>query len=378
MTIFTIVAKNDQRPPASKTLPVTGPLPAVIAALPRKTLIGIPRPTIYGGSGGMKHVTPSHCPDNGRMYFFGGDHSGDSYRHEIGSVDALQWLAGYQQNVNAGWALEQPYNGFGPGTIAPKGPDFGGWPWDEIRKKYWYVPGEEQMHNSGTVAPGETVPYASDPQWIVGDVMQYDPFAPTSAPGRFTQVNSGKGFRPAETWMSVRDPLLDKLYRLSFDGAHAWIDVFDCTTKLWESSTWCADDMVLDKEYLWADLKRRKIYGIAAAGAKPGLWSISMDVPRVGTYHGEIPNPHHIINRSYPVFDYYNDRLVHYNPYDQTIYSWNPDADTWENVPFTTLPAGRTPPHRVAAVWPDYGLLMFMGGVDGQDGVDPYIELFRL
>lgn len=359
-------------------------LPAVIAALPRRVFIGLELPTIImTGSGGMKHITPAYCPDDDRVYFNGGDHSGDSYRQETFSLSIIERLTNIADR-NAGWRIDYPYDGYGGDSVQPKHPDYCAFTWDETRKCFWFGPGEMQSsdrHNS----PGETSARANDKNFIMGEVMQFFPYAP--GPEKWKQVGAGWGQRPAETWAMTRDPKLDRLLRISWDNTQAWVEVFDCKTARWADliktpaiGAWVA------KDFHCVDLKRRRIYFVFAGYRDQTdttvlrhsqLWSMNMDDYSDWKNYGQVPNEDLIVNRETPVYDPLNDLVFRYSRGYSKLNAWSPVTTQWEDIQYTTQPPDRLINKRLMVNWPNYGIFIAFGGVPGEDGANPYMEVFR-
>src|SRR3990167_2900987 len=172
--------------PTPTPTPVPAPTPAPVPTvdIPARTFVLLHPPNWNGVNLGDvtgntaityydKHTSLALNPDNGRVYFEGGDYFGTSYRGETWSLDVRARLS--STDPAAGWTLEYPV--CGPTTqLRPKGPDFVGWTWDATRHLFWMVPGEMQPHGGG-LCPGETSTYTSDPGFRYGSLVTLAPAA---------------------------------------------------------------------------------------------------------------------------------------------------------------------------------------------------------
>ncbi|MDP3768326.1 MAG: hypothetical protein Q8S13_09945, partial [Dehalococcoidia bacterium] len=200
--------------PTPTPTPVPTPIPAPTPTLdiPARTFVLLHPPKWNGVNQGDvtgntaltyydKHTSLALNPDNGKVYFEGGDYYGTSYRGETWSLDVKARLASTDPAV--GWTLEYPV--CGPTTqLRPKGPDFVGWTWDATRHLFWMVPGEMQPHGGG-LCPGETSAYTSDPGFRYGSLMTFDP-----ATKRWADYD-GQTRSFHDTWSAVYDAQTDTL-----------------------------------------------------------------------------------------------------------------------------------------------------------------------
>lgn len=184
-------------------------------------------------SSGLKHMTGALNPDNGRLYWVGGDHGGapftvpernQSYRQETYSLSLAEKMADLG-NALSGWRLEYPYCG-PPAQVQPKHPDYVGWTWDRTRRLFWMVPGE--MVTSGDNCPGETATGTADPGFLFGRLMTFDPLTRIWA-------DAGSAQAWGNTWGAVHDPQTDTILRWRWDGGWgSMLGVYHVATKTWE------------------------------------------------------------------------------------------------------------------------------------------------
>lgn len=291
---------------------------------------------------GMKHVTGAFCPDNGRLYFVGGDYSGrrwaDSYRQETWSLDVAERMAN-PGNPNAGWRLEYPYEGYGGTSVQPKHPDHVGWQWDPLLHRFWMVPGV--MESTTDNPSNETSASASDPNFIHNEVMLFDPFAPKAQ--RWSRVGVGAGNAGADSWFSWLDPVKRTISRI---GVSLKMQVLDISVSppVWRAPVNLKDHSKgrppnIWKDYLAIDLDGRGVYAIDPIDAL--FIRIDMDT---GKFQERAPPPGPLespraTNHTHIVFNS-KARVVEYlNLNDSKLYIYDPAADAWRDAR-PVLPAG--------------------------------------
>ncbi len=331
-------------PPTGGNVPGTDPVPTptpipdpVPTPTPDPTPVPTPTPTpVMGGSvitvstpsfpqwaQGMKHVTPCFRPSNGRIYFHGGDFRGidakyeQSYNQEDWSCDlALVLAAKTQDELNAAFRLEYPYEGFGGTTVQPKHTDFCAWVLDKNdagEEFFWHVPGT--MVPSPQLAPGETYAPVSDPNFIFGSVMKFYPDRPMK--DRYEDTKIGWGPNVSDTWMCINYG--GDLWRPGYNGGSgSVIDRLNKATGTWSTMNLFNGTLKINKEYLAHDVANSKFY--AVDGINSRVWCVSLITGEVEDL-GPKPGQELVIeNYSYTVFNSNHGLLEYLNIADQTIY----------------------------------------------------------
>jgi hypothetical protein len=358
-------------PPAPLPLP---PAPSGPIEIPARTFVALGLPARDAGIPGlgMKHVTWTFHPPSGRLYATGGDYSGvgfqQSYRQETWSLSLAERWAD-RTNAAAGWRLEYPYCG-PAGLVQPKHPDFVGWQWDPARGVFWMVPGT--MVNSSDTCPGETTGPVSDPGFLFGHLMQFDPVSRT-----WTDAGADVGPDPSETWMSVLDPVKDRLVRLGWNGGFGGaVNVYEIGARRWSRAglgvNAAGRDIHVSKEYLAADLEARVVYvidGISGRLHRLGLDTLALE--DLGPIPGGALG---VENYAMAVWDSVNRVLLWLHPWEGQMHVYHPDTRSWEEVPVVTDVPGVAVQARAAAFDPVNNVAIFLGGVEP---ANPYVFLFR-
>lgn len=332
--------------PTPTTTPTPTPTPTAPIPLPLRQWVALDLPDagkgISGGpSGAIKHISMTLNPDNGRLYFAGGDYFGhsfeNSYRQETWSLSLAERF-GDKTNRNAGWRLEYPYCG-PAGQVQPKHPDHVGWQWDPSRKVFWMVPGLMVPEGTGGLCPGETGgAYKSDPSFIYNEIMSFDPvtrlWSRTGDPGGPSNYN----------WQAVYDPKNDTLIHFYEDGGWGERDsVFDLKTKTWSYRNLGyyaggglinlagSGDVRIGLEHLAADLTNRVIYAIDPIAGR--LVAYNMDARSLADL-GPIPGGAFGYNNwSFVAFDSINRVLLWYRwQAPAGFYAYHPDTKEWETL----------------------------------------------
>ncbi|HUG35826.1 MAG TPA: hypothetical protein VML54_02680 [Candidatus Limnocylindrales bacterium] len=325
----------------------------------------------HGITGGVKHVTGTLNPDNGRLYFTGGDYRGaqfgNSYRQETWSFSiAERWAS--RGDRNAGWKLEYPYCG-PAGQVQPKHPDFHGWAWDAKRKLFWMVPGTLEISSDN--CPGETAGRVSDPGFLLNRIMQFDP-----ATRQWKDVSGNVGAF-VETWMSVLDPKTDTLIRFGYSGGSgSMVSVYRIADNKWVNKTLPPNDAKRDirinKEYLAADLVDRVIYSIDGTAGR--LHRYQMDSQKMEDL-GPVPGgARGSENFMYVVWDSVNRVLIWFRDTPAAAHAYHPEAKRWEALPMTADKPGARVYGRVLVYDELQNVTMLFGGVEPEN---PHMFLFR-
>ena len=141
-------------------LPVASAEAAPIS-LPLKTFVA--RNLQPSGSGpcpaGCKHVRLTFNPDNGRIYFEGGDYGALDNFPESGRQEMYSYAI-----ADDSWRLEQPYC-VAQGKYQPENPDEVTWAWDSTRHIFWMVPGYQGVSGGCSQIPAP----------VRGKMMSFDP-----------------------------------------------------------------------------------------------------------------------------------------------------------------------------------------------------------
>ena len=315
---------------------------------------------------GMKHVSGAFCPDNGRIYFVGGDYGGklwgDSYRQETWSLDVAERMAN-PGSANAGWRLEYPYEGFGGGTVQPKHPDYVGWQWDPLLHKFWMVPGV--MENTTDNPPNETPTHTSDPNFILNEVMLFDPFAPIQQ--RWARAGVDAGTAATDSWFSWLDPMTRTIGRIG-EGPKLQILNIAVSPPVWSPPNNIPDNSKghkpsIWKEYVAIDLIGRCVYAIDPIDAlfmriDLNTYAFSEMAPPPGPLESPPATNHtHIVfNSSKHVVEYLNIN-------DSKLYVYEPANNVWLDSR-VILPAGARLYARLGVYDPKNNWSLWAGGVD--------------
>ena len=328
-------------------------------AIPRLTATknqwyGIKMPTNWavGIAHSDKHATIAYSPVHRRCYVNGGDFYGQgSYLQFTHSLDLLARFAD-PTNLTAGWVLEHDKCALTSEAI-PKKPDFVGWTWDPSRNKFWFVPGE-QVPGTVNDCSGETGAFGDDPQYYYHHHMLFDP-----ATKRWSDVvlNPSIDFPGNEgPWMSVVDPIRQKIIRLEHNSPTFRIEEFDINPASAGYLTWTKfnasgatmSSTGIQKQPWTFDPTRRVIYG----GNRFNMGFVKIDyVAHTAISLGTLPGtsfggPE---DNAYMCFDwnarmlYYVERRTGANPLGGSdiagrVWRWDVDATSPTWVEITALP----------------------------------------
>ncbi|NDP41124.1 MAG: hypothetical protein GZ089_00140 [Aromatoleum sp.] len=314
----------------------------------------------------MKHVTGAFCPDNGRIYFVGGDYGGQpwvsSYRQETWSLDVAERMAN-PRNPNAGWRLEYPYAGFGGNSVQPKHPDYVGWQWDAMLHRFWMIPGVMDITTDNP--PNETPARASDANFVHDEVMWFDPFAPP--PRRWSRAGVDAGIAYTDSWFSWLDPVKRTISRI---GLGPKMQVLDIATSppSWRVPVNLPDNSrgrkpSIWKDYVAIDLSGRCVYTIDPIDAL--FIRIDMDS---GAFSERAPPPGPLetpraANHTHIVFNSRHRVVEYLNLNDGRLYVYQPSENRWR-VAAVDAPNGRKLQARMAVYDPVNDWSMWAGGVD--------------
>ncbi|OYV83374.1 MAG: hypothetical protein B7X04_04480, partial [Parcubacteria group bacterium 21-54-25] len=338
---------------------------------------------------GMKHVSMTVDPDNGRIYFEGGDYAGaagfkESYQQETWSLDLAARLAD-TTNRNAGWRLEYPYCG-PAGQVQPKHPDTVGWVWDSKRHVFWHVTGKDVP--SLDLCPGETSGYAIDqPTATTGGFIPNHlmTFNPTTQ--KWTDVSSNIDGPYGNNWKSVYDPKTDTIIRFGVTGGSGAVaSVYDIATNSWTDyglgSTAQGSTAQISDGFAALDLADRIIYVMDPFHGR--LMRYNMDahtLTDLGPIPGGARGPTGFFE-TYIAWDSVSKVLLWFNSQGNSaspvsFYAYHPSTGTWETlstaisgVPGVTTVTGRD------LVYDPYDNVLLLGG-DVEPVSPHYYFLYR-
>jgi hypothetical protein len=287
--------------------------------IPLKTWIARKLPALGKGpaSSGAKHIRLAHNPENGRIYFCGGDYAGlthnQSGRNELWSYSI----------ADGDWKLEYPYTG-PAGDVQPSHPDETGWTYDSSRKVFWMVPGglwfSHKKHPDGAnPQPGAAT--------LVADLMSFDP-----ATRKWSRPRKGKKPMLFGNFTQY-DPKEDTLIAFgqgSFSVYDIKADKVKRTLLVKDTQGVKIDNEHLELVYAAMDLKNRRIYVIAEYTGLLMRYDMSGKTFTVIAKAPVTP----CRGFSNPVWDSVNEVILYpYVPGPEgivTLYIYHPDTGKWE------------------------------------------------
>jgi hypothetical protein len=330
--------------------------------------VALAAPPEWSGSGipaGSKHVSAAYHPPSGRIYFTGGDYAGDkrfsteSYRQETWSLSIAERVAN-PSNPAAGWRLEYPYCG-PAGQVQPKHPDYVGWMWDAKRSLFYLLPGVMDVATESN-CPGETPDRQSNPGFVSGRMMSFDP-----ASRKWAVVGSGDpGPDTSDTWQSVLDPTTDTIHRF---GMTMRSNRYHVGREKW--SVGGMPSINIWKEYLAADIEGRGVYVIDGLAGR--LYRYSLDW---GSFKdlGPVPGgPLGSTNQTYVAWDSLN-KVLFWHKEGTAFFAYHPDTRQWVTLPIASTAPGVNARGRLLIYDPGQNALLLFGGSDTST---PYIFLYR-
>lgn len=364
------VASNAKAP-----LPIARPSPIDVQNLPIRTWIArryttpnAPAAGISGVGGGSKHVRIAQNPDNGRLYFLGGDYSSNP-----GDGSFVNGVWSYDLPSDR-WTMDYPYCGR-RGEIYAARPDEVGWVWDSRRKKFWALPGFFGVNQSGSGVCGAG-PLVGTP---VAKILTFDP-----AVNAWTDPGAALEPVPPGTELSkfaVYDPQTDSIWRVRYEGGRGTVwTVYFISENRWEEFSAPAEDQTyinsahLDKEYLALDPIGRHIYVIDPNGYR--LFRLDMATRRVRVLAAppDFPSrPATLQDLTVIVWNSVNN-VLHFLRFPNSgsgisLATYRPDQDRWE-IDRMYQPEGLTVRGNAAVFDASNNALFVMGGLGPTGDVD--------
>jgi len=319
--------------------------------IPVNTWVVRAMPTFGNGpSGDIKHLRITHNPDNGRIYFMGGDYAGPG-----GTQSGRNELYSYSV-VDDSWIKEYPYCG-DAGSVQPGGPDEVGWVYDTKRNIFWMIPG----FMWGTPSGGCAATYVKD------EIMTFDP-----ATGKWTNqeipiLNNTLGAERNK--FAQYDPEEDTIINFYWDGGHGnAVAIYHISSASWEIVKFPKpnDNARINKEYTAMDLESRTIYTMDPM--KGRFYAYDMDT-RTFSRLADTPVKRDNFGITWMAWDSVNKVVLWY--FGGQIRVYHPNTNTWED-PMPILP--NVPVRGNNAVFdPHQNVLLVMGGLPP----NPYMFLYR-
>jgi hypothetical protein len=346
----------------------TPSVPTTQIDIPLKQWVALAAPPAESGKGipsGNKHVNAAYHPPSARIYFTGGDYAGgggfptDSYRQETWSLSIAERF-GNVSDPAAGWRLEYPYCG-PPEQIQPKHPDYVGWVWDPKRSLFYLVPGVMDSTTESN-CPGETPDKQTNPGFISGRMMSFDPVA-----RRWAIVGSGDpGPDPSDSWQSILDPVTDTIHRF---GVTMRANRYNIASRRWSVSG--MPPLNIWKEYLAADIEGRAVYAIDGLAGRLHRYNIDS-----GSFKdlGPIPGGSlRTTNQTYLAWDSLN-KVLFWHKEGTAFFAYHPQTRGWETLSIASNVSGVNARGRLLIYDPGQNALLLFGG---SDTGTPYIFLYR-
>jgi hypothetical protein len=310
--------------------------------------------------GGCKHIRLAHNPDNGRIYFLGGDYLGTSTTsRESGRNELFSYSV-----ADDTWVLEYPYCG-PPGEVQPSGPDEVGFVFDSQRHIFWMAPGF--MWSNQSICP------ESSATQIKNELMTFDPVTRTWTDPPRNNVCKTLGVCGEDTKFAQYDPMEDTIIQFYWTGSAPAAAIYDIQSDTWTRKNFSGNAR-FGMEYTAMDLDNRHIYICSQNEDK--LYRYNMDT-RTLTDLGPLPAPARE-DLSMLLWDSVNKVLM----FPQIpggdlapvqLYIYHPDRNLWEEMPMNN-PDGIPVYGRHAVFDPLQNVLLVMGR---KSGADPRVFLYR-
>ena len=307
-----------------------------------------------------KHIRLAHNPDNGSIYFSGGDYTGTSITSRQSGRNEL-----FSYSVaDDTWVLEYPY--CGPlGEVQPAGPDEVGLVFDTKRHIFWMAPG--YMWGDQGICQG------SSASQIKNELMTFDPLTRTWTDPPRNNLCKTLGVCSEDTKFAQYDPVEDTIIQFYWTGSAPAAAIYDIQSDSWTKKSFSGNAR-FGMEYTAMDLDNRHIYICSPYEDK--LYRYNMDV-RTLTDLGPLPAPTSA-DLSMLVWDSVN-KLLMFPQFaggqiaETQLYVYHPDTEQWETMPMNK-PDGISVYGRHAVFDPIQNVLLVMGR---KDGSDPRVFLYR-
>jgi len=318
---------------------------------------------------GGKHQRLAHNPDDGLIYFQGGDHAGtmggtwpQSSRNEMYT---------YEIATNR-WTLIQPYCRTDGGP-QPAGSDEHGWSWDSTRHVFWLNPGGGRDLSEGECTQSTLVTPI--------DIMSYSPTLGTwTHTSRTTLGEAGFGANNGAHKFSQYDPVNDELIVMGEDRVYH----YSIPSNTWRRISFggFSPTLRLFNEYSAFDPVERVIYAIDRYNPRLAKYDIDG-----GTLTFLATPPSTVYNQPQPIWDSVN-RIILWFDHNQEslgvvptpagrLHVYHPGTDTWEvdkQVDHSLVPQGVTVRGNTGVFDPYQNVLMVLGGLEPSNS---YIFLYR-
>jgi hypothetical protein len=306
-------------------------------------------------AGGMKHQRVAYNPENGRLYYLGGDYAGTEFGAS-GRNEVYSYSVEFDE-----WIEEQPYCRPDMGH-QPAGPDQVGWTYDSTRNVFWMFPGYMTRTSITNCSDSDNV--------IIGRIMSFDPVTNTWSLEERTNSTGG----PSIKKFGHYDPVNDTFFRFAWMG-YPRMEIYDIDADSWQYITFGSefDRAYLGYGYSAMDEVDRVVY--LTSGDEGKLLKYDMD-STVLSYIADLPTGP--VNRegNMPVWDSVNRVLmwaVGGSGTPTVFYVYHPTEDRWEHRPINQ-PEGYTVKGNVAGFDPVQNVMVLMGGYEPSN---PYVFLYR-
>lgn len=317
--------------------------------LPLKTWVARNLPQYGQGacpSGTCKHMRLAVNPENGRIYFEGGDYGSPGSSVESGRQETFSYSIAEDQ-----WYLEYPF--CTPSALQPSHPDEVTWAWDTSRHQFWMIPGYQWT------------PTSDCPSAVLG-VTTFDPLARGwRVPSITTPPDAGTGSITFGTY----DPITDTIIRFTECGCGAGVSVYDIARDTW--NRYCLDCAAFPHgfagEYSAIDVPGRAIYVIDPGTQVLVRYHIDS---HAGESLGPLPDMA-VRNQTHIAWDSTSQVLLWVNgggcfdPIPPThAWAFHPDTGQWEGLALTQ-PDGLSVSGNNLVYDPGQNALLLMGCPSG-------------